>query len=46
MEPLEQSEADKQEKLMRESMEIEHWRTVYHEVRGALDFRVATLSSQ
>jgi hypothetical protein len=46
MEPLEQSEAQKQETHTRESMEIEHWRIVYQEVRQAFDFLVANINFQ
>ncbi|HKF37394.1 MAG TPA: hypothetical protein VKB35_10890 [Ktedonobacteraceae bacterium] len=46
MEPLEQSEAHKQETHTREDMEIEHWRTVYQEVRRAYDFLVDTVNFQ
>lgn len=46
MEPLEQSGAHKQETHTRESMGIEHWRTVYQEVRHAYDFLVETVNFQ
>ena len=46
MEPLEQSEAHKLETHTRESMEIEYWSTVYHEVRRAFDFLVDNMNFQ
>ncbi len=46
MKPLEQPEVHKQETHKRESMEIEHWRTVNHEVQRAFDFLVETVNFQ
>lgn len=46
MDPLEQSEESKQETYSHESKEIEHWRTVYEEVRRAYEFLVETVNFQ
>ena len=46
MEPIEQSEVQKQETLTSESTEIDYWKTVYSEVRRAFDFLVENVNFQ